>query len=140
MLMWWVDFGWLLVLYQATLSLPLLNRTGEENKMERLMDLGKDGLIRKAVCRSKAKKKITHYFPSVIKMVLKKRKEKQDQIQCCMRSVHSAQNKDRIQGQKWELEAGHLLHSRVRKERDQVVHQYATGSTLSNLLLHAGLG
>lgn len=56
--MWWFDFCWLPVPHQATFSLPLLNRTGEENKMEKLMDWDKDNLIRKnKSCVQKQSKK-----------------------------------------------------------------------------------
>jgi len=33
--LWWVDLGWLPDTYPATLSLPLLNRTEEEEKRKK---------------------------------------------------------------------------------------------------------
>jgi len=33
-LLWWADLGWLPDAHAAALSLPLLNRTGGENKMD----------------------------------------------------------------------------------------------------------
>jgi len=39
---WWVGLGWLPGPHPATLSLPLLNRTGGENKTEKLVCQVKD--------------------------------------------------------------------------------------------------
>ena len=36
--LWWVKLGWLPYVHQAALSLPLLNRTGRENKIKKLAD------------------------------------------------------------------------------------------------------
>jgi len=41
-ILWQVDLGWLPDAHPAALSLPLLNRTGEENKMEKLVGQDKD--------------------------------------------------------------------------------------------------
>ena len=40
--MWWVDLGQLPDAHPAALSLPLLNRIGEENRMEKLVGRDKD--------------------------------------------------------------------------------------------------
>jgi len=43
--LWWVDLGWLPNAHPAALALPLLSRTGGENKMQKLVRQDKDGEI-----------------------------------------------------------------------------------------------
>jgi len=40
--LWWVDLGWSPDAHQTALSLLILNRTGEENMMEKLIKRDKD--------------------------------------------------------------------------------------------------
>lgn len=48
----------------VTLSLPLLNRMGEENKMDKLVGCDKGGVIKKAKAMHESKAKGGNLFPT----------------------------------------------------------------------------
>jgi len=62
-------------------------------------------------------KEFVHYFPLIIKLVLKKRNENKSQIQCCMKNRNSARKKDRMQGQKWKWKQGTCCMVRYERKR-----------------------